>query len=58
MSVFVILQLALLSVTVACFPLIIYWLRKAAKYNEITRKLYAQEPLTAREQRLLDKVDQ
>ena len=38
-----------------CWVLSVFWSRRAAQYNRITRKLYAGEPLTGREQCLLDK---
>lgn len=50
-------------VSIACWigvlaggALVAMYLRRAAAYQEITRKLYAREPLTPREQALLDRI--
>lgn len=57
MNVFYLISVILTgAITLPCLLLSAYWLRKAARYNEIRRKLYAREPLTAQQQRLLDKT--
>ena len=50
------ITIILLAVCMPFWALAALWFRRAAKYNEIRRKLYAREPLTGREQRLLDKA--
>lgn len=56
MNIFQLIQVVCLDITLACFPVIIYYLRKAARYNRITDKLRHGEELTARERRILEAI--
>jgi hypothetical protein len=56
MSIYLLIQLVCLGLVLASFPVTAYFLAKTRRYNKITMKLRAHEPLTEREQRLLDRA--
>ena len=49
-------QLASLIIALSCMPFSAYWIRRAHTFLQIADKLRNHEPLTEREQQLLDKL--